>query len=39
VAPGRALHIGDDDVDEEAARAAGMAYAPTPAAGVVAELA
>jgi putative hydrolase of the HAD superfamily len=39
VAPGRALHIGDDDVDEEAARAAGMAYAPTPVAGVVAELA
>ena len=28
--PGRALHVGDEDVDEEAARAAGMRFAPAP---------
>jgi FMN phosphatase YigB (HAD superfamily) len=38
VQPERALHIGDGEADEEAARAAGMAYAPAPVAGAVAEL-
>jgi putative hydrolase of the HAD superfamily len=28
--PGRALHVGDEDVDEQAARAAGMRFAPAP---------
>jgi FMN phosphatase YigB (HAD superfamily) len=32
VEPGRALHIGDDEVDELAARAAGMQFAPAPLA-------
>jgi HAD superfamily hydrolase (TIGR01509 family) len=39
VAPGRALHIGDDDADERAARAAGMHFAPTPLPDAVAALA
>ena len=30
--PGRALHIGDDDVDREGALAAGLAFAPPPLA-------
>jgi FMN phosphatase YigB (HAD superfamily) len=30
VAPARALHVGDDDADREAAAAAGMRFAPTP---------
>src|SRR3989442_384921 len=28
--PGRALHVGDEDVDEEAARAAGMRFSQAP---------
>lgn len=32
VAAGRALHIGDDDVDREGAAAAGMAFEPVPLA-------
>jgi HAD superfamily hydrolase (TIGR01509 family) len=35
----RALHIGDDEVDEAAARAAGMSFAPAPLAEAVAGLA
>jgi HAD superfamily hydrolase (TIGR01509 family) len=35
VDPGRALHIGDDEVDELAARAAGMQFAPAPLADAV----
>jgi FMN phosphatase YigB (HAD superfamily) len=38
VEPARALHIGDAEADEEAARAAGMAYAHTPVPAAVAEL-
>lgn len=38
VEPQRALHIGDDQADEQAARAAGMAYAPTPVPAAVAVL-
>ena len=38
VDPGRALHIGDDEVDERAARAAGMHFAAAPLADVVAAL-
>ena len=38
VEPGRALHIGDDEVDELAARAAGMRFAPAPLADAVAAL-
>jgi len=34
----RALHIGDDTVDEEAARAAGMLFRPTPLPDAVADL-
>jgi HAD superfamily hydrolase (TIGR01509 family) len=34
----RALHIGDDEVDELAAAAAGMRFAPTPLADAVASL-
>jgi FMN phosphatase YigB (HAD superfamily) len=37
--PGRALHIGDDQVDELAARTAGMRFAPAPLANAVAGLA
>jgi putative hydrolase of the HAD superfamily len=32
VDPGRALHIGDEEVDEAGARAAGLAFAPVPLA-------
>ena len=38
VDPGRALHIGDDDADELAARAAGMRFAPAPLTDGVAAL-
>jgi HAD superfamily hydrolase (TIGR01509 family) len=38
VRPQRALHIGDDTADEEAARAAGMGFAPAPVAEAVAGL-
>jgi phosphoglycolate phosphatase-like HAD superfamily hydrolase len=34
----RALHIGDDTVDEQAARAAGTLFAPAPLSEAVAEL-
>jgi putative hydrolase of the HAD superfamily len=39
VEPARALHIGDDEVDELAARAAGTLYAKTPLADAVALIA
>ena len=39
VGPGRALHIGDGEVDEQAARAAGTRFASAPVAGAVAALA
>jgi putative hydrolase of the HAD superfamily len=32
VRPERALHVGDEPIDEEGARAAGLAFAPTPLA-------
>jgi FMN phosphatase YigB (HAD superfamily) len=38
VDPDRALHIGDDEVDEQAARAAGMQFAIAPLTDVVAAL-
>ena len=38
VAPERALHIGDSDADEEAARAAGVRFARAPLADAVATL-
>jgi putative hydrolase of the HAD superfamily len=38
VRPERALHVGDSPADEEGARAAGMAFAPAPLAGVPARL-
>jgi len=38
VDPGRALHIGDDEVDAHAAHAAGMHFAAAPLAHVVAAL-
>ena len=38
VEPSRALHVGDEPVDEEAARAAGMRFAPAPLARAVAGL-
>jgi FMN phosphatase YigB (HAD superfamily) len=38
VDPARALHIGDDEVDELSARAAGMSFAPAPLAVAVARL-
>jgi FMN phosphatase YigB (HAD superfamily) len=38
VDPDRALHIGDDEVDEQAARAAGMQFAVAPLTDVVAAL-
>jgi FMN phosphatase YigB (HAD superfamily) len=38
VAPSRALHVGDEEADEQAARAAGVCFAPAPLAEVVAEL-
>jgi HAD superfamily hydrolase (TIGR01509 family) len=39
VKPSRALHIGDDEVDERAARAAGMQFASAPLIEAVAVLA
>ena len=39
VDPGRALHVGDDEVDERAAHAAGVKFAPAPLATAVAALA
>ncbi|MFL5951540.1 MAG: HAD family hydrolase [Gaiellaceae bacterium] len=39
VEPARALHIGDGEVDELAASAAGMRFLPAPLPGAVAELA
>ena len=39
VTPDRALHIGDDEADELAARAAGMHFAPAPLAQAVEALA
>ena len=38
VEPSRALHIGDDEVDEQAARAAGMRFAPAPVQDAVAAI-
>jgi putative hydrolase of the HAD superfamily len=35
VAPDRALHVGDDEVDEQGAAAAGMRFAPAPLANVL----
>ena len=37
-APARALHIGDDDADREAASAAGMLFAPTPVTAALATI-
>ncbi len=39
VEPARALHVGDEEADEEAARAAGVRFAPPPLAEVVASIA
>jgi FMN phosphatase YigB (HAD superfamily) len=39
VRPSRALHVGDEDADEQAARAAGMHFAPAPLPAAVATLA
>ena len=39
VSPGRALHVGDAEADEEGARAAGMHFAPAPLADLPARLA
>jgi HAD superfamily hydrolase (TIGR01509 family) len=36
--PERAVHIGDEQADEEAAAAAGMGYLPAPLAGAVAQI-
>ena len=38
VRPARALHIGDEDADEQAAHAVGMRFARTPLAGAVAAI-
>jgi FMN phosphatase YigB (HAD superfamily) len=38
VEPARALHVGDDEADRLAARAAGMSFAPAPLAEAVARL-
>jgi HAD superfamily hydrolase (TIGR01509 family) len=38
VAASRALHIGDEEADERAARAAGMHFAPAPLSSAVAAL-
>jgi HAD superfamily hydrolase (TIGR01509 family) len=38
VRPGRALHIGDEDADEQAARAVGMHFARTPLVDAVAAI-
>jgi phosphoglycolate phosphatase len=39
IEPVRALHIGDDEVDQQAAAAAGMHFAPAPVIDAVASLA
>ena len=39
VHPSRALHIGDEEADAEAARAVGMRFAPTPLVDAVAAIA
>jgi HAD superfamily hydrolase (TIGR01509 family) len=39
VRPDRAVHVGDEDADEEAARAAGMRFLPTPLADAAAAIA
>jgi FMN phosphatase YigB (HAD superfamily) len=39
VEPGRALHVGDDEVDEQAARTAGVEFASAPLTEAVAALA
>jgi HAD superfamily hydrolase (TIGR01509 family) len=39
VRPSRALHVGDEDADEQAARAAGMRFARTPLTAAVDALA
>jgi HAD superfamily hydrolase (TIGR01509 family) len=39
VGPERALHVGDSEADEQAARAAGMRFASTPLPGAVAAIA
>jgi HAD superfamily hydrolase (TIGR01509 family) len=39
VRPSRALHIGDEEADEQAARAVGMQFAPTPLSDAVAAIA
>lgn len=38
VNPGRALHVGDDEVDHDGAEAAGLAFAPVPLSTVPARL-
>jgi len=38
VAPGRALHVGDDEVDELAARGAGVRFATAPVTAALASL-
>ena len=38
VAPGRALHVGDTEADRAGARAAGLAFEPTPVATLPARL-
>jgi HAD superfamily hydrolase (TIGR01509 family) len=38
VDPARALHIGDDKADRDAAAAAGMRFAPTPVPAAVASI-
>ena len=38
VDPGRALHIGDDDADRDAAKAAGMRFAPAPVPAATAAI-
>jgi HAD superfamily hydrolase (TIGR01509 family) len=39
VRPGRALHVGDEEADEQAARAAGMQFVPAPLSTAVEALA
>jgi len=39
VEPARALHVGDEPIDEQGARAAGMRFLPAPLAEAFAELA
>jgi putative hydrolase of the HAD superfamily len=38
VEPARALHVGDESIDEEGARAAGMRFLPAPLAAAFADL-